>query len=231
MAPSSKRHATDAILLISLIGGLAFYGWRMLDRPRSRDSEPMIEELLANLPERASVEEVLEEPVLPTPTPLPTPTATPEPEPEPTPTALPDPEPEPEPEPDPPPPELAGPELETEPDPIPSEEPEPTPTPAAGIWVRSPRTGENPIRVEDDASVNREQLADMAKIRNLSTDNRFPAPQFDITATGQGRLGTYVIANGRMVEINGELPAQQAPPRAWRLARATATEVHWSPVE
>lgn len=100
-----------------------------------------------------------------------------------------------------------------------------------GIWVREQRQGKNPIEIEDHASVNATQLADMAKVRNLSTDPRYQAPDFDISAVGSGRLGTYVIAEGRMVRLNGEIPAPNAPPEAWRLTKATATELHWMPVD
>ncbi len=102
---------------------------------------------------------------------------------------------------------------------------------ATGIWVREQREGQNPIEIEDHASVNATQLAEMAKVRNLSTDPRYPPPNFDISAVGSGRMGTYVIAEGRMIRLNGELPAANTPPEAWRLTKATATEAHWMPVE
>jgi hypothetical protein len=110
-------------------------------------------------------------------------------------------------------------------------EPEPEASSTEGIWVQSSRTGGNPIRVEDHVSVNADQLAEMAGYRNISTDIRFSAPRFTVSAVGTGRLGTYVIVDSQMIRLNGQINSPSSPPRAWRLHEVTGNEIYWVPVD
>lgn len=122
------------------------------------------------------------------------------------------------------------PEAEPSAEPEPPAVPEPEPTPSVGIWVRTSRQGDNPIRVEDHVSVDEHQLSEMAGFRNISTDRRFEPPNFVIAGFGKGRLGTYVIVNNQMIRLNGQINSPTEEPRAWRLVDATPSEVLWEPV-
>lgn len=112
-----------------------------------------------------------------------------------------------------------------------TEPPEAEPPPrGSGIWVREQRQGANPIQIEDHASINANQLSEMARVRNLSTNPQYAPPDFNIGAVGSGRMGVYVIADGNMVRQDGQIPAKTSPPNAWRLVDATQREVLWAPV-
>ena len=242
MSPSLGKRLEMLLLLLMLIGLGGWLASRVFLRPGGRPPSSILEELQLPPSQAPLIDEILN---------------TPEPPPAAQPTAALPPAAEPAPEPLdisqwlilPPSPEPRLPEItltpsETAPpteipSPLPPEDaarlPESDDEPAVdtgpGIWVRNPRLGENPVRVEDTASVTGEQLSQMARIRNRSTDPRYPAPNFEITGTGQGRLGTYVIANGRLVQVEGHLASPEQPPRAWRLIRATQNEVFWQPLE
>lgn len=79
MPQSSSRHILDALVLVLLIAGIGLYGFRQWTLVRDKPAVDDLLETLVSLPERESVDDILDEPEPPPP---PAPEPEPEPEPE-----------------------------------------------------------------------------------------------------------------------------------------------------
>jgi len=99
-----------------------------------------------------------------------------------------------------------------------------------GIRIRDVRTGEQTEVAVERPVVTAEQLQGMVRIRNRSTDSRYGAPGFSISATGKGSRGSYVIADGKMVGVGGRMDNPEGNPTAWELKQVSPTLIHWAPI-
>jgi hypothetical protein len=102
--------------------------------------------------------------------------------------------------------------------------------PLPGIRIRDERTGQDTPVQDERRGVTAEQLQQMVSIRNRSTDPRYPAPSYAITATGKGSRGSYVIANGQLVGLGSTVDNPGGEPKAWKLREVNPTSILWTPV-
>lgn len=125
---------------------------------------------------------------------------------------------------------------------FPWEEPQPTPQgppPTPFTPEETPKAPAQPPLLMDEPilepsprhGLNAEQLAEMTRVRNRSTNPKIPPPAFSVSAVGRGPAGTYVIAENQLVEIGGSLSGKESHPRAWKLVAADQSETVWEPVE
>ncbi len=98
------------------------------------------------------------------------------------------------------------------------------------IRIRDERSGEETALRDQRRGVTADELKGMVRIRNRSTDPRYEPPSFNITATGKGSRGSYVIANGQMIGQGSHMDNPGGEPRAWKLNQVSPTTIHWTPV-
>jgi hypothetical protein len=106
-----------------------------------------------------------------------------------------------------------------------------TPSPVASPTRRPEKRGENVVNVDAIPSITAEQLTQMAKVRNISIDRRFPAPVFEVGLIGIGDAGSYAMVNGTVIRIGSILRSPGSTPAAWKLVKVSATELYWQPME
>jgi hypothetical protein len=113
----------------------------------------------------------------------------------------------------------------------PTPTPRPVPTAVAPLPGASPTPqGGHVVKPGDVATVNSEQLTEIVKLKNRSTDPRFTPPEYEITAIGVGVKGRYAIIRGQMMREGNILRTGTEPVRGWRLIRIQEDELYWQPL-
>jgi len=112
----------------------------------------------------------------------------------------------------------------------------PTPTPRPGGQVPpplptpTPVQGENVIHAGDAVAVNSNQLTNMVKLRNRSTDSMYMPPDFEIDAVGIGANGRYAIVNRVLMREGNIIRVESETVRGWRLVKIREGELFWQPL-
>lgn len=79
--------------------------------------------------------------------------------------------------------------------------------------------------------INAEQMSEIVKIRNRSTDPGYAPPEYYISAIGMGSGGHFAIVDGDMLREGSVIYTQKEKPRAWRLYRIEVNQVFWQPLK
>lgn len=104
-----------------------------------------------------------------------------------------------------------------------------TGTPEPPTHSREPDA--RPDRWNHPGGFNARQLSEAVKVRNRSTDRRYPNPQFDVGAVSMGEQGRFAIVDGEMLTEGSIIRTNREDPRGWKLHRIEAAELFWQPLK
>gem|GEM_PF-6155347 len=114
--------------------------------------------------------------------------------------------------------------------PTPTPSPEQIPTPQPLLPTPTPNQGATVVDPVDAVAVNSDQLNNMVKLRNRSTDANYLPPRFEIDALGIGANGRYAIVNGVLMREGNIIRIETGTVRGWRLVKIKENDLFWQPL-